>query len=71
MQIKNISKALELLPQLDQLAEARHLVAGGARIWITANGGNDTVQLPETLNHNITQLLNCEYERIRKEVEGL
>lgn len=69
MEIKNIERAQELLPQFRTLALAKRLLSE-ADAAVTVSGSRE-VLLPKCMRLNILNAVSCEYERIRKEVEGL
>lgn len=70
MDIKNIERAKELIPALEALTKARNILSNAdSRIDIV--GKNDKETLPSIVRLNILNVVNCEYERIRKEVKEL
>lgn len=73
MDIKNTEKAMELIPLLEQMKEARALLNDpDAQITISVGGGyGNSVTLKGPIRLNFLHVANCEYERVRKEVELL
>lgn len=71
MNIKNLQRAAELAVALPALDEARKgLAKEGASLKIVTMKG-ETIHLPASLNYNIINVLNCEYERLREEAARL
>ena len=70
MELKNIDKAKELIPQLVALTVARRLLSSDHNDVLVTDG-NDTISLPKQMRMNILHIVNCEYERIREEVKRL
>lgn len=67
MELKNIEKAKELLPIMETLIDARSTLGDSeCKVWL-CKGGHEVV-LPSSLRMNILNVVNCEYERVRKEV---
>lgn len=70
MDIKNIDKAEEMIPRLKSLTRARGVLSDtDARIEVTGKAG--CAELPRCLRLNILNVVNCEYERVRKEIKEL
>jgi len=70
MEIRNIERAKELIPQLETLGMAKSLLAS-QQSQITVTSVDGQVTLPQSLTYNVLHVVNCEYERIRKEVKEL
>jgi len=71
MELRNIERAKELLPQLEALQEAKKALAKeDCDVTVRVNG-NECAVLPQSVRMNILSVLNCEYERVRKEVSEL
>lgn len=70
MEIKNIEKAKELIPQLEALGKAKALLSE-PDTYISIVGRNGQAELPHSLAYNVQHVVNCEYERVRKEVVEL
>lgn len=71
MEIKNIDKAKELIPQIEVLQTARKMLSEDTTEVVVRDSDGNELNLPKSLRLNIVHVANCEYERIRKEVEGL
>lgn len=71
MDIKNIDKAKELIPQLEDLGKAKKMLADSTTDVFLHNDDDVTLLLPNGVKMNILNVVNCEYERIRKEVSEL
>lgn len=70
MEIKNIERAKELIPEMEALKEAKSLLSDESSDVVVINGETEVV-LPDTLRMNILNVINCEYERVRKEIREL
>lgn len=70
MDIKNIDKAEEIIPRLKSLTRARSVLSD-IDAHIEVYGKGDREELPQELRINILNVVNCEYERTRKEVKEL
>lgn len=71
MELKNIERAKELLPQLEALQEAKKALAKeDCGVLLRDDNGFD-LALPKSVKMNVLHVVNCEYERVRKEVSGL
>lgn len=70
MDIGNIEKAKALIPQIETLKKARKLLSDD-KVEISVCLGLDMVKIPVSLRLNIINVVNCEYERVRKELERL
>lgn len=70
MEIRNIERAKELIPQLEALRKAKKMMAEADVSVVVRCAAGDS-PLPGCVRMNVLNVVNCEYERIRKEVEGL
>ena len=71
MQINNLQRAAQLAEEIPGIDRARKALASekaSVRV-VDANGLEYT--LPRSVRHNILNILNCEYERLREEVRNL
>lgn len=69
MEIKNVERASSLLAQYQQLTLAKKILSE-EDVTITVSGTSDVI-LPLTLRNNILNIVNCEYELLRKEIQRL
>lgn len=71
MELRNIERAKELIPELERLREAKRILAEAtSSVLVRADGGHELL-LPKSVRMNVLNAVNCEYERVRKEVSGL
>jgi len=71
MELRNIEKAKELLPQLEDLQKAKSLLAEDTSSVLVRDENGYGLVLPKSVKMNILNVVNCEYERVRKEVSEL
>jgi hypothetical protein len=71
MNISNLQRAKELAEEIPTLDKARKALSSDkATIRIVTEQG-EIITLPHSVRHNILNILNCEYERLREEVKRL
>lgn len=71
MNISNLQRAKELAEDIPCIDLARKALASEkATVRITDANGQEYI-LPRSVRHNILNILNCEYERLREEVRKL
>jgi len=71
MELKNIERAKELLPQLETLDSARKILSESTSDVLLRTESHCDLRLPKSVKMNVLNMVNCEYERIRKEVKEL
>jgi len=71
MEIKNLERAKELLPKLDVLEQARRMLSEDTSEVIIQDENFYKLHLSKSLKMNLIHIVNCEYERVRKEVSEL
>lgn len=71
MEIKNIERAKELIPQLEDLQTAKRILSEDTATVYVQDDNHFSLKLPKNLRMNIIHVVNCEYERMRRELEIL
>jgi len=71
MEIRNIERAKELIPQLETLESARKILSESVSDVLLRTESQCDLRLPKSVKMNVLNIVNCEYERIRKEVKEL
>lgn len=65
-----MERAMELIPELESLKKAKKILSEtDCRMYVVK--GDSLENLPNTLRLNILGVVNCEYEKVRKEVSEL
>ena len=71
MNISNLQRAAEIAEQLPALDKARKALADAATTMRLETAAGDVVTLPQSVRHNVLNIINCEYERLREEARSL
>lgn len=71
MELKNLERAKELIPQLDVLKKAKAMLSEDTSHVLVRDDNGYGVSLPKSVKMNILNAVNYEYERVRKEVSEL
>lgn len=70
MKVNNLERAKELAEEYACLTAARDILSGEV-FQVEVSGLGRHVTLPANLRHNILNVINCQRELVREEVETL
>lgn len=71
MEIRNIQRAKELINQYEVLKRAKDILSENTSDVLVRDDSNSDIILPKSVRMNVLHAVNCEYERVRKEIQEL